>query len=919
MAEYEQQEAWQKADARVLGQILAAQNIIFTLPGVTRIAEFYAQTLISIPGITACRVCLGGRSVQAGEMASSVCAQCEALHATAWEDNTFSPADSNFKCKLADQPEIQFITIDSFQHHFGFFVLKIKHAAGFEVYHPFIINLANYLAITLENHWQKELLQKAQADLERKVEERTHDLKVANADLQREITHRKRAEEALREQFSTLRSIIDSTNALIFSVDREYRYTSFNRSHTAAMQALYGAEIETGHSLLGYMTVAGDREKAQRNLDRALAGEQIVEESYSGDELWSRRYFQVAHSPIRTETGEIIGVAMLAQDITERRAMELALAVQEKEYRTLVEHSPDLIVRYDTDLRRTYVNPAWEKASGLSAEEVVNVPPADISKVPQVTVNEYMEKLREALTTRNPQSIEFSWVNAYGVTLYLDYVIVPEYDQYGEITSLLSVGHDLTERRQAEEGLRRRNRELQALSNCNQALLRAIDEQTLLNEICRIVCDEAGYRLAWVGYVEHDEAKTVWPVAWAGDDSGYIANARLSWAADSERGQGPAGNAIRSGEIIYVQDFATDPRMDPWREDALRRGYRSEIALPLKDENAQVFGVLLIYSTKVNIVTPDEIWLMEELAGDLAFGIITLRSGIRRKQVEEALRESEEQYRFLIQKVHTGIVLHDGQGRILASNPLAQHLLGLSDEQLLGKALVEPTWRFLREDGSAMPITEYPVSLVLSSRQPLRGYIAGIVHPDKLIWVLINAEPEFAARGKIVRVIVSFIDITEKKRAEESLRKLSRAVEQSPVSIIITDTTGAIEYVNPRFTELTGYTLEEVRGQNPRVLKSGETPSEEYRALWETILSGRAWQGEFCNKKKNGELYWEWTYISPVSDQAGVITNFVAAKENITERKQAEQELERYREHLEELVTERTAELRTANEQLRVL
>ena len=122
-------------------------------------------------------------------------------------------------------------------------------------------------------------------------------------------------------------------------------------------------------------------------------------------------------------------------------------------------------------------------------------------------------------------------------------------------------------------------------------------------------------------------------------------------------------------------------------------------------------------------------------------------------------------------------------------------------------------------------------------------------------------------------------------------RKLSRAIEQSPSSIVITDTRGAIEYVNPKFTEVTGYTFEEVRGKNPRFLKSGETQLEEYRLLWETIKAGREWRGEFHNRKKNGELFWESASISPVLDEHGVVTHFIAIKEDITASKQAEAEL----------------------------
>jgi PAS domain S-box-containing protein len=333
--------------------------------------------------------------------------------------------------------------------------------------------------------------------------------------IRKELARRKAAEEKLREQYSTSRDTINNANALIFSVDRHYRYTSFNQGHVATMKALYGVEIEQGHKILEYMSVAEDREAAKRNLDRVLTGEQIVEEAFSGEELRSRRYFIVSHSPIKTEEGEIIGVAVLSQDITERK--------------------------------------------------------------------------------------------------------------------------------RSEETLNRLNRELRAISNCNKTLMRAVDEQTLLNDVCRIICDEAGHRLVWVGYAEHDETKTVRPVAWMGFDNGYIVNARVSWADDTERGRGPGGTAIRSGKIVYIQDFTTDPRMEPWRENALQRGYRSAIALPLKDVNADVFGVLLIYSMEIDAFTSEEIRLLEELAGDLAFGIVVLRTRAERKRAEETLRKRNEE------------------------------------------------------------------------------------------------------------------------------------------------------------------------------------------------------------------------------------------------------------------------------------
>lgn len=162
---------------------------------------------------------------------------------------------------------------------------------------------------------------------------------------------------------------------------------------------------------------------------------------------------------------------------------------------------------------------------------------------------------------------------------------------------------------------------------------------------------------------------------------------------------------------------------------------------------------------------------------------------------------------------------------------------------------------------------------------------------DSLRWVNTSKIPFTDDNGEITGIIGISTDITQRKIAEDELRKFSVAVDQSPANIVITGTDGTIEYVNPMFTTLTGYTFEEALGQNPRILKSGDTADLVYKKLWETILSGKVWRGVFHNKKKNGDLYWEAAIISPIKNGNGEIINFIAIKEDITKRKLAEDKI----------------------------
>ncbi|MDD2915131.1 MAG: EAL domain-containing protein [Gallionella sp.] len=210
-----------------------------------------------------------------------------------------------------------------------------------------------------------------------------------------------------------------------------------------------------------------------------------------------------------------------------------------------------------------------------------------------------------------------------------------EKDAQGVTTRLVGANQDITERKLAEQTQKRLNRALKLLSDCNMALVHAVEEHSLLSEICRLVVERGDYMMAWVGFAEHDAEKSVRPVAQYGDERNYLANVDICWA-DTEHGRGPTGTAIRTGMTDVNQDYLTNPRMAPWRDAALAHGYHSSIALPLSNKK-YVLGALTIYSADPDAFGEEEVRLLEELANDLAYGIGTLRTRAEHAAAEKQL------------------------------------------------------------------------------------------------------------------------------------------------------------------------------------------------------------------------------------------------------------------------------------------
>jgi len=321
--------------------------------------------------------------------------------------------------------------------------------------------------------------------------------------------------------------------------------------------------------------------------------------------------------------------------------------------------------------------------------------------------------------------------------------------------------------------LRRLNRALRALSACNQALARAGSEDELLHQICDVVVRLGAYRLVWIGYAENDERKRVRPVASAGHNEGYLDGIEVYWTDNEPNGRGPAGTAIRENRICVVLDTAHDPAFAPWRDSALERGYAAVIGLPLRDAE-RAFGVLMIYSDQVGSFEASEVELLTEMANNLAFGIVAIRSLEEGRKATAALREAEAKYRQLIEEVPAISYLAEAgaMGKFLYLSPQVTKILGYKADDCVQDpwfwwnhlnpkdhevAKLEDTWaegvpvrleyRMRRQDGREVWIRDEAVIYrdVETNKRLIRGLMIDITEQKAALNALRESEERYRA------------------------------------------------------------------------------------------------------------------------------------------------------------------------------
>ncbi|NIM95137.1 MAG: PAS domain S-box protein [Anaerolineales bacterium] len=656
-----------------------------------------------------------------------------------------------------------------------------------------------------------------------------------------DVTDRIEAEEARQQSEQKYRDLVENISDVIYSTD----HTGVVTYVSPAIESFLGfhpSEI-IGKNFNEFMD-SEDIDRLRENFSRIMAGE-VTGNRYrittkSGDVRW----MYTSSKPIM-EDGDVTGVQGVMTDITERMHAQRALEEQLNFLQTLLDTIPNPIFYKDADGCYTGGNQAFEEFLGVPESEFVGKTVYDIS--PKEIADTYFAKDKELFENPGSQRYEWKVQREGGEMRDVIFDKATLLDSEGHVNGIIGIISDITERKRAEEALRE-----------SEKKFRSIIEQS---DDAIVLSDQNGKIIEWnqsaegiVGLKKEDVlGRDLWDV-------------QIEVAPEIRRTPGRT-QEIRNVLTDYFKT-AEAPWLDELRENEIVRPDGSRAFI-----QASIFPI-------------------ETEEGLLAGSIIRDITG--RKEIEEALRLSEERFRKVFEDGPLGMAIIDKERRFVGVNEMLCEIMGVPERWLLNRTVSE-----------SVP-EEYATAYVDNLDKLYRGEIPTYKAEQsfqrrrkRLVWVSLFVTAVRDENGEFLYYLAMVEDITSRKETEDEIRKLSRAVEQSSVAVIIADAGGNIEYVNPMFEDLTEYSSEEAINKKPSILKSGYHSTAFYSLLWETITSGEEWRGEFLNRKKSGTLYWESASISPIRNTEGEITHYVAIKEDITERKASERALleseERYR------------------------
>lgn len=438
----------------------------------------------------------------------------------------------------------------------------------------------------------------------------------------------------------------------------------------------------------------------------------------------------------------------------------------------------------------------------------------------------------------------------------------------------------MVEDARAREAETRRIAAMYALqSGINQLILRVQDPGQLLSLACTMAAQRGEFMLVWIG-CPIDDGRQLQVRAWAGQGESYLASNAVTTLAGTDNPE-PAARAFQENRPVICHSFEAPSTGSGWQSQALEQGYEAAASFPLTVNN-QPWGVISFYVSAPHFFNEEQRALCREIAGDIGLALSFWEQNERRSAAEEQIRRYDTIRRRAQEVAHLGTWFQDNETGLLSLSEEACRLFGLSEgDSLAPEALLK----------RIHPLDRNRVASVWqkSSDGDRKRVEFRVQWESAIKWLELQWHDLSTDEAKLM--LGTLQDVTERRNHEDELIKLSQAIEQSVNAVVITDLDHRIEYVNQAFVRTTGYGKAEVLGQTPKILRSGETPLKAYAELREHLARGESWTGEFVNRRKDGSTFTEVAQISPVRQANGVISHYMAVKEDVTEKRKNQAKL----------------------------
>ena len=786
----------------------------------------------------------------------------------------------------------------------------------------------------------------------------------------RDVTERKLTEENLRVSERNFRMIFENSPLGIYIALPDGTMVDANQSLLKILDSPSFEETRKINILtFPPLVECGYADKFKECVNEG----EIIEVEMPYVSKWGRKTFLSSYFvPLRGMDGKLEKVYTLISDITERKKLEEKIKESELKFRTIADFTYDWEYWSSPDNQLFYISPSCERITGYSSEEFYNNPNL-IEDIIYPDDLEIWSKSLNAIYTKSIFKCDVRIQCKDNQLKWINHICLAIYSEDGTYMGRRASNRDITERKQIEDSLLKLKKAVESsgevifLTNLegiytyiNPAFtnLYGFTENELVGKMTP--------RVLKSGILGHDIYINFWKNLTSGSDVwGELINKRKNGELVNIEGSASpifdednkiigflgiqrditqrkkADEAIRESEEKFRNIFQNHPAVklliDPesgsivdanvsaanyygWSVNELKHMNLTQINSLSDDEIKTEMGKAKIKQKTIfefkhrkadGTIRDVEIFSGNVVIGGKNYLHSIIHDITEKKENENLLKENEEKMRLLVEGTsYFFFYTHNITGEVTYVSPSVEKITGYKVEDWLGQN------HWFATNSPINSITRERTRKMLKGETLKNPVNLEIYNPSGTPILLEIYEVPLIEEGKIVGLQGIAHDITERNRLIQNIQKLSSAVHQSPVSILITDINGNIEYTNPKFTEVSGYGYNEAIGQNSRILSSGKHPKEFYSNLWETILSGKNWSGIFNNKKKTGELFWESVIISPIKNEDGKIMNFVGVKEDITEKIEKEIELGKYREHLERLVEERTEELDQLNRDL---